>query len=194
MGPEHYLPALTWPVTLTQLVATNGKVLVAARAAIGMAEIAVPTTPLAAQSYMTGRWHVEQHGRLIRRALAPLRRDCQNGQVLVAGGDSLGSAELYDFPIQLMASVLPTSRSVQVGTPATAFATIINTDSNMATDCRISPSPAFRRPLTHQTTNPATNQVTGAPNAPVDILRGAARELCLRVDSYCPNGSNRFAS
>ena len=44
-----------------------------------------------------------------------------------------------DFPFTLVAAVLPSSRSVQVGNVATAFATIINTDSNPATGCAISP-------------------------------------------------------
>jgi len=39
----------------------------------------------------------------------------------------------------LVAAVLPSSRSVQVGTSATAFATIINAGQELATDCKISP-------------------------------------------------------
>ena len=116
----------------------------------------------------------------------------RNGKVLVAGGTGasflaiLSSAELYDFPIQLVAAVLPSSRSVQVGTPATAFATIINTDSNMATDCRISPISSIPATFTHQTTNPATNQVTGAPDAPVDIPAGAAQSFVFALTPTAP--------
>lgn len=39
----------------------------------------------------------------------------------------------------IVAAVLPSSRSVQVGSSATAFATIINTGQQVATDCTISP-------------------------------------------------------
>ena len=40
----------------------------------------------------------------------------------------------------LVASVLPTSRSVEVGSTASAFATILNTGSETATDCSIAPA------------------------------------------------------
>jgi hypothetical protein len=109
----------------------------------------------------------------------------QNGQVLVAGGDSLGSAELYESPVTLWAAVLPSSRSVQVGTPATAFATIINTDSNTATDCRILPVTSIPATLTYQTTDPATNQVIGSGNTSVDIPAGAAQSF---VFALTPTG------
>jgi hypothetical protein len=110
----------------------------------------------------------------------------QNGQVLCAGGDSLGSAELYESPVTLWAAVLPSSRSVQVGTPATAFATIINTDSNMATGCAISPITNVPATLAYQTTDPATNLVTGAPNTLVDIPAGAAQSFVLALTPTAP--------
>jgi N-acetylneuraminic acid mutarotase len=112
------------------------------------------------------------------------------GKVLVAGGqtgnNALSSAELYNFPVQLVSAVLPSSRSVSVGAPATAFATIINTDLNTATDCRISPITGIPATLTYQTTDPATNQITGSGNAPVDIPAGAAQSFVFALTATGP--------
>jgi len=72
----------------------------------------------------------------------------------------------------LFASVLPASRSVQVGTPATAFATIINAGTDTAIDCSIAPLSAVPTDFVYQTTDPATNAVTGTVNTPVDIAGG----------------------
>jgi hypothetical protein len=91
----------------------------------------------------------------------------------------------FDFPFTLVAAVLPNSRSVQIGTPATAFATIINTDSNTATSCTISPITSIPATLTYQTTDPATNHVTGVPNTLVDIPAGAAQSF---VFALTPTG------
>jgi hypothetical protein len=86
----------------------------------------------------------------------------------------------------LVAAVLPTSRSVQVGTPATAFATLINTDSNTATGCTISPHTSIPATFTYQTTDPATNQVTGFGNTPVDIPAGAAQSFVFALTPNTP--------
>jgi hypothetical protein len=64
-----------------------------------------------------------------------------------------------------VAAVLPSSRSVTVGTPATAFATIINTGSVTASNCRLVPLTSIPATFAFQTTNPATNAVTGTPDA-----------------------------
>jgi len=100
----------------------------------------------------------------------------------------IGAVELnsLDFPFTLVAAVLPSSRSVQVGTPATAFATIINTDSNTATGCMISPLTNIPAIFTYQTTNPATNQITGSPNTPLDIPGGAAQSFVLALTPTAP--------
>jgi hypothetical protein len=91
----------------------------------------------------------------------------------------------------IVAAVLPASRSVSVGTPATAFATIINTGPDIATSCRIVPAMALPTPTTflpamalptptafmYQATDPATNAVIGTPNTPIDIASGKAQSF-----------------
>jgi hypothetical protein len=86
----------------------------------------------------------------------------------------------------IVAAVLPSSRSVQVGTPATAFATIINSGSVTATSCGISLVTAIPATFSFQTTNPLTNQVTGSPNTPVDIPPGVAQSFVFALTSSSP--------
>ena len=211
---ELYDPATgTWSVTAslntrlsghTATLLPNGKVLVAGGYYVtidgntpndgtypcGDTLSCSPKYPNAAELYdvATGTWSVTASLNTPRSShtatLLP------NGKVLVAGGrnrtDVVSSAELYDSPVQLVAAVLPSSRSVQVGTPATAFATIINTDSNMATDCTISPITSIPATLTYQTTDPATNQVIGAPNTLVDIPAGEAQSFVFALTPTAP--------
>jgi hypothetical protein len=77
-------------------------------------------------------------------------------------------------PSTLVSSVLPASRSVQVGSSATAFATIINADTvTAATGCSIAPLTSVPAGFSYQTTDPATNALIGTPDTPVDIAAGA---------------------
>jgi hypothetical protein len=71
----------------------------------------------------------------------------------------------------VVASVLPGSRSVQIGKPATLFATIINTGATALSNCAVAlpPDVPAGLSLAFQTTNPATNTLTGAANTPVTI-------------------------
>jgi hypothetical protein len=66
-------------------------------------------------------------------------------------------------------AVLPLSRSVTVGATATAFVTLINTDTVTAADCFIAPSAPLPATFTFQTTDPATNALTGTANTPVPV-------------------------
>src|SRR6266851_167115 len=86
----------------------------------------------------------------------------------------------------LAASVLPASRSVQVGTTATAFATIVNAGPGTAIACRIAPPPGLPITFVFQTTNPTTNQVTGTPNTPVNIPAGAAQTFVFALTPSAP--------
>jgi hypothetical protein len=56
-----------------------------------------------------------------------------------------------------------------VGTPATVFATIINTGTSTATGCQVAPRTTLPARFAFQTTDPATNSMTGTVNTPVDI-------------------------
>ena len=70
----------------------------------------------------------------------------------------------------LVSSLLPTSRSVQTGHAATAFATVINSGSSAATSCGlVLGTPVSGATFSYQTTNPSTNQPTGSPNTPASI-------------------------
>jgi hypothetical protein len=69
------------------------------------------------------------------------------------------------------AAILPGSRSVQLGHAATVFASMVNAGASSLDNCRIAlpvAAPAGLA-LSYQTTNPATNALTGAPDTPVSI-------------------------
>jgi hypothetical protein len=84
----------------------------------------------------------------------------------------------------LVAAVLPGSRSVEVGTPATAFVTIINAGSAVAADVGIALKPFIPASLTFQTTDPATNAVTGTANTPVDIPAGGSQSFVIALTPH----------
>ena len=65
----------------------------------------------------------------------------------------------------IVSSVLPASRSVQVGDPATAFATIINAGASAVSNCGISPVTAIAADFTYRTTD-EFNVPVGAPDTP----------------------------
>ncbi len=73
------------------------------------------------------------------------------------------------------ASVLPSSRSVTVGSTATAFASVINAGAVDAIDCRISPQTAVPGDFFFQPTDPVTNAPVGLRNASVDIAAGTSQ-------------------
>jgi hypothetical protein len=82
---------------------------------------------------------------------------------------------------QIVSAVLPLSRSVQVGHTATAFATIINAGATAATGCSIALGTSIPATFSFQTTNPATNAVTGAANKSVTIAAGAAQTFVFSI-------------
>ena len=86
----------------------------------------------------------------------------------------------------LATSVLPTSRSTEVGSAATAFASVINTGPGTATGCSINPDTAVPATFLYQTTDPATNALTGTPNTPADIAEGATQTFLFAFTSTAP--------
>jgi hypothetical protein len=86
----------------------------------------------------------------------------------------------------LVSSVLPASRSVAVGSTATAFATIINAGLGQGLSCSIAPATSVSGTFTYQTTNPTTNAVTGSVDTPVDIAAGAAQSFVFALSPSAP--------
>jgi hypothetical protein len=83
--------------------------------------------------------------------------------------------------------VLPESRSVEVGSsPATAFATMINTGPSPASTCAIAPQTVIPAGFLFQTTDPNTNALTGTANTPVDIAAGASQSFVVALTPTAP--------
>ncbi len=93
------------------------------------------------------------------------------GDVFVADTFNNAVKEIPAAPTVLLASVLPDSRSVEIGNPATIFATMINTGTSDLDNCQVSllGFPPYGLTLNYQTTNPTTNALTGSLNTPVTI-------------------------
>lgn len=92
--------------------------------------------------------------------------------LLDAGGQTVTAtfvANTADANVNLLAAVLPTSRSVQAGNLATAFATIINAGSDDASTCTIAPATTVAVQFAFFTTDPTTNALTSQANIPVTI-------------------------
>jgi hypothetical protein len=84
--------------------------------------------------------------------------------------------------ITLVSALLPTSRSVQVGSAATFFGTMINASTDTTgTNCTVAPTTSVPATFSFQTTSSATNALTGTANTPVTIAPGAAQSFLLSL-------------
>ncbi len=84
--------------------------------------------------------------------------------------------------ITLVSALLPTSRSVQIGSTATFFGTMINASTDTAgANCTVAPTTSIPATFFFQTTDPATNALNGAANTPVTIAPGAAQSFLLAL-------------
>jgi YVTN family beta-propeller protein len=83
--------------------------------------------------------------------------------------------------LTLVAAVLPLSRSVQVGNTATAFATMIDAGPADASICTILPLASIPASFVFQTTDPATNALTGTANTPVNIAAGQPQSFVIAL-------------
>ncbi len=86
----------------------------------------------------------------------------------------------------LVSAILPTSRSAQLETPVTVFATVLNAADTTASNCVPALGSAIDASLLHQTTNPATNQITGTANAPVNIPANGSQSYVLQITPHAP--------
>jgi probable HAF family extracellular repeat protein len=102
------------------------------------------------------------------------------------GVDAQGNAGLYILAYcrggpcasPLVASVLPASRSVEVGgASATAFATIINTSAATLNGCSVQPPEGVAANFSYQTTSSTTNALIGTANTPVSLAPNMAQSF-----------------
>lgn len=101
--------------------------------------------------------------------------------ILAAG--LLASGVSTSANAQLFTSIAPEARTSIINGPAvTYFASSINSGSETLTNCRPVPGPFPAANFSYQTVD-AGNQLTGAPNTPVDIAPGTTQGFLL---SYTP--------
>jgi hypothetical protein len=81
----------------------------------------------------------------------------------------------------LFAVVLPSSRSVQIGSPATAFATLMNAGSTPLFNCGIAPKTTLPAVFSFQTTDGESNVPTGTPYGRVTIPARASHTFALTL-------------
>ena len=119
-------------------------------------------------------------------------KECPTDTSIQAGQNSCVSANS-----PLAAAVLPNSAVSQIGGtegPPTVFATVENTGATALTNCRVTVtgegSSSFS--LTFQTTNPATNQPTGSPNATFNLPGNSSQSLVLTFHSQTAFSSQIF--
>jgi hypothetical protein len=97
--------------------------------------------------------------------------DTSHGTVYIADQNNNRIQIFSIMPTVAFASVLPGSRSVELGKPATIFASVINAGTTPLQGCQVllpvtAPSGLS---LSYQTTNPATNALTGTADTPATI-------------------------
>lgn len=109
--------------------------------------------------------------------------------------ESLNIVNFRPVAPRVVSSVLPITRSVQNGSPATAFATIINPAATQseATSCGLRLAGATAGEFSYQTTD-AQNQLTGTPNTPVNIAAGGAQNFLFTVTSAADFSDNSQAN
>ncbi len=117
----------------------------------------------------------------------------QTGTCVHAGTNNAGNSHVFEYSLvagcaplpplvpPLVAAVLPSSRSVQVNHPATAFVTIINAGSFPATGVSIGLALGVSATSTFQITDPATNLPAGTQNVPADIPAGGTQTYLIAV-------------
>jgi streptogramin lyase len=105
-------------------------------------------------------------------------------------GNKIGKFVLPASTTPMVAAVLPASRSIVSGNTATAFATMINGGSTALTNCGIVPLSNTPETFSYQTTNSATNAVTGTVNTQVALAGGQSQSFVITMTAnttFVPN-------
>jgi hypothetical protein len=115
------------------------------------------------------------------------------GLTFMSAGTFTGTMTPIESGNTLFAATLPASRSIQVGNTATAFATILNNAGVAATGCGIVPATLIPANFLFQTTDPATNALTGTSNTNVSIAAGKSQSFLIAFTAAGPMPSTNVA-
>ncbi len=85
----------------------------------------------------------------------------------------------------IVSSLLPVSRSVQVGQTATVFAAVTNVAAQTATGCNVGLDSSVTSTFSYQTTD-AMNNPIGSPDTPVDIPSNSTQNFVLSFTPSAP--------
>jgi hypothetical protein len=94
--------------------------------------------------------------------------------------------------VPMFGAVLPAGRSVQVNHPATAFAAIINAGAETAANVSIGLTTPVPGTFVYQTAD-SSNNLTGTPGTPVNILAGATQNFVIAFTPSAPFGPTNVA-
>jgi len=117
---------------------------------------------------------------------APSAPTAGDGFTVCWGETNVPSCSFNPGSSPLVAAILPSSRSVEIGSTATVFATMINSGTTTAQGCNVALGTNLAGSFAFQTTSAASNMSTGAPNTPVNIAPGAAQSFVL---SFTPSAA-----
>ena len=121
------------------------------------------------------------------------------GSIVGAALCALTGGVAFAADTTVISSVLPQSRATQFPTPATAFATVINTGNADGIACGIALGTNIPATFSFQTTDPKTNTPIGTPNTGVNIPKGGSQSFVfavtptgiysatVQIDSLCLN-------
>ena len=85
---------------------------------------------------------------------------------------------------EMLAAVLPSSRSAQVNETVTIFATMVA--SEIGNECRIELASPIDASLSYQRTDPQTNSLIGLQNAPVYLRPGVPMSFAVSLTAFAP--------
>ena len=107
-----------------------------------------------------------------------------SAQYIKAGGEWGTYIASLTFPnpsVSLVAALLPSSRSVQVATPATVFVTVLNAGTVVAPQVGIALGTALPATLSFQALDPTGSVFTSGLNVPVDIPPSGAQLFLVAI-------------
>jgi len=114
-----------------------------------------------------------------------LRLETVSGITLPRESLTITVLDRFSDPVAgIAASILPASRSVQVGSTATAFTSIVNTRPGDAVSCGLSLPTGTQATFSFQPTDPLTNTPVGSPFDTPSIASGAIQTYIMSITPY----------